>query len=132
MKKVVAFDVYGTMINPEGVLKVLKKFVPHQADDVMQLWRSKQLEYTFRRGLMRKYVNFGQCTQEALNFSLRTYEVVLDAGQKEEILDSYASLPAFDDVKAALKELNKMGLTCVAFSNGQAHSVEQLIKKCRS
>ena len=52
MKYTIAFDVYGTLINTSGVFQLLQKMIGAQALPFMELWRSKQLEYSFRRGLM--------------------------------------------------------------------------------
>lgn len=129
MATTLAFDVYGTLINTEGVLDKLNKIIPLQAENVMHLWRSKQLEYTFRRGLMQVYVDFNQCTREALQFALSAHKVDLDSCLTEEILSTYADLPAFADALSALKKLNENNFCCVAFSNGRAQAVEDLLNK---
>lgn len=50
-----AFDVYGTLIDTNGVVEVLHNIVGDKAGDFSRSWREKQLEYSFRRGLMKKY-----------------------------------------------------------------------------
>ena len=63
MKTTLAFDVYGTLIDTRGVLETLEKWLDTgDALSVSKLWREKQLEYSFRRGLMRDYVDFSVCT----------------------------------------------------------------------
>ena len=59
----IAFDVYGTLIDTDGVVYQLREWIGSQADVFSQTWRSKQLEYSFRRGLMRRYENFAVCTR---------------------------------------------------------------------
>ena len=59
---VLAFDVYGTLIDPLGMEAHLRETFGERAKEATALWRSKQLEYSFRRALMRKYVNFDICT----------------------------------------------------------------------
>ncbi len=53
-----AFDVYGTLIDTNGVLDALRKITGDQAEQISAVWRNKQLEYSFRRGLMQKYIPF--------------------------------------------------------------------------
>lgn len=64
-----AFDVYGTLIDTRGVSDILEKKVGALAPTFMDIWRAKQLEYSFRRGLMNVYVDFSECTRNALNFT---------------------------------------------------------------
>lgn len=127
MAATLAFDVYGTLINTDGVLENLKKIIPLQADSVMHLWRSKQLEYTFRRGLMHVYVDFDQCTREALQFALAANNIELNQPTIDEILNFYTDLPAFVDALPALKKLKAENTRCVAFSNGRAAAVRQIL-----
>lgn len=127
MSATLAFDVYGTLINTEGVLEKLQKIIPDQALAVMQLWRNKQLEYTFRRGLMQTYVDFDQCTHEALQFALAANNIELSQPTIDEIQNFYSDLPAFADALPALKKLNTENTRCVAFSNGTSVAVKQIL-----
>jgi 2-haloacid dehalogenase len=70
-----------------------------------EIWRSKLLEYSFRRGLMKRYEGFSVCTKDALNYTCEALEVVLTTMQKKELLACYETLPVFDDVKKGLSEL---------------------------
>src|SRR5579863_9958429 len=65
---VLAFDVYGTLIDPFRIEEHLRAVFGDKAKEATELWRSKQLEYSFRRALMRKYKNFDVCTAQALQF----------------------------------------------------------------
>jgi len=126
MKKILAFDVYGTLIDTHGVLVLLEKMVANQALLFSQIWRTKQLEYSFRRGLMRCYQDFSICTKEALNYTCDVLNLPLNNEQKERLLASYKTLPAFNDVNKALAQLTK-NHQLVAFSNGEQASVESLL-----
>jgi 2-haloacid dehalogenase len=65
---VLAFDVYGTLIDPFHMEEHLRAAFGEKAREASELWRTKQLEYSFRRALMKKYRNFGECTAQALRF----------------------------------------------------------------
>jgi len=122
-----AFDIYGTLINTNGVLNELEKQVGEKAPELSRIWRDKQLEYSFRRGLMKRHVDFSVCTQQALEYAATTLRVSLSESQKKELMDRYKVLPAFDDVKEGLKLCENNGFRIFAFSNGSTSAVEELL-----
>jgi len=121
----IAFDVYGTLIDTDGVVSQLREWIGSQADVFSQTWRSKQLEYSFRRGLMRRYENFAVCTRQALDYCCAEYDVSFSAEQKDALLQSYRALPAFSDADESLVALKAGGHRLFAFSNGAAEAVEE-------
>ena len=127
MNKTLAFDVYGTLIDTNGVQVLLEKFISTKAKAFSQTWRDKQLEYSFRRGHMQNYVSFAVCTSQALDYTCAFYKIDLSDKQKEELMSIYALLPSFDDVKDSLIELNKKGYRIFAFSNGKKEAVKKLL-----
>ncbi|MFT4940331.1 MAG: 2-haloacid dehalogenase [Paraglaciecola sp.] len=126
MKQILAFDVYGTLINTQGVLLLLEKMMEKNAVLFSETWRSKQLEYSFRRGLMKRYEGFSVCTKDALNYTCERLKVALTNEQKKQLLESYKTLPAFDDVEKGLSQL-RQDYQLLAFSNGEKSSVEGLL-----
>jgi 2-haloacid dehalogenase len=125
---VLAFDVYGTLIDPLGMETPLREAFGERAKAATVLWRSKQLEYSFRRALMRKYVNFDVCTAQALDFVSAQLGIPLADQEKRRLLAEYVRLPAYPDAAAALKALQQQGFRMVAFSNGTERSVRALLK----
>ena len=111
----IAFDVYGTLIDTDGVVSRLREWIGSQAELFSKTWRSKQLEYSFRRGLMRQYENFAVCTRHALDYCCAEYDVSLSSEQKDELLQSYRSLPAFADVEESLGALKAEGIFSLPF-----------------
>ena len=128
MAVTLAFDVYGTLINTHGVVVALEKYVGSKAADFSSTWREKQLEYSFRRGLMQNYEDFAHCTSNALDYTVAYYGAALTQLDKENLLDAYKVLPAFADVKEGLGRAQKAGFRMFAFSNGSAAAVETLLK----
>ncbi|GAA0684925.1 haloacid dehalogenase type II [Marinobacterium maritimum] len=128
MATTLAFDVYGTLIDTQGVLSLLEMMIGEAAPAFSQTWRSKQLEYSFRRGLMRMYTDFSICTRDALEYCCQSYQQPLNDAQKKQLLEFYKELPAFPDVRAALAELQQGGFRLFAFSNGSAATVETLLQ----
>ncbi len=122
-----AFDVYGTLIDTNGVVTALEAMVGTKAQAFSHTWRDKQLEYSFRRGLMHNYQTFAVCTGQALDYTCSFYNVSLTDEQKAELLGVYRVLPAFNDVKEGLAQLKAAGFRLYAFSNGKADALEMLL-----
>ena len=127
MAVTLAFDVYGTLIDTHGVVAKLGELVDERATEFSSAWRDKQLEYSFRRGLMQNYENFAVCTRDALDYTCARFGVDFTSAEKQALLDIYRELPAFDDVQDALSDLAGRGCRLYAFSNGSAEAVETLL-----
>ena len=128
MHYTLAFDVYGTLINTSGVLQVVQKHLPKdKAHSLIELWRTTQLEYSFRRGLMEAYVDFSICTKEAFLYSCNVLDISFREEQQAEILGSYSKLPPFPDVIESLKQLSQSGHRLFAFSNGSKKALTALL-----
>ncbi len=123
-----AFDVYGTLIDTTGVTETLQSLIGDKATDFSNFWRAKQLEYTWRYGLMDKYRNFRICTRQALDLSCEQLNCDLSSENRAVLMQKYLELPAFDDVHAGLEALKSAGVPMVAFSNGVPEDLESLLK----
>ena len=99
-----------------------------RAQAAAQLWREKQLEYTFRRALMRKYADFDTCTLEALRYVGAALGVSLAAAEEQALLGAYLHLPAFADVRNGLALLKRAGHSLVALTNGTLRSVRSVLE----
>jgi len=129
MSQTLAFDVYGTLIDTTGVFKNLQDIVGDRARSLMKRWRDKQLEYSFRRGLMNLHVDFFICTRQALEFCCNSMNIDLTEDQINTLMKAYTSLPAFPDVEQALTECRKDGHNVYAFSNGSLKAVQHLLEQ---
>jgi len=126
MNTILAFDVYGTLVDPAGMAKYLTDDLGPKAADFANFWREKQLEYSFRRGLMRNYADFSICTSDALNFACRYFDADLSPERRSELLRLYQYLPRFDDVAPALYSL-RAGFRLFAFSNGKRSEIDAVL-----
>jgi 2-haloacid dehalogenase len=113
-----AFDMYGTLVNPIRIWKQLEQYVPNDAVRVAEVWRQKQLEFTFRLTAMERYEDFEQVTRKALDYALALVGQQLDADQKNALMAQYNDLERFPDVEPGLQRLQAAGHTMVVFSNG--------------
>ncbi|RUO65249.1 2-haloacid dehalogenase [Pseudidiomarina planktonica] len=123
-----AFDVYGTLIDTNGVYEKLQTYVGDHAGEFSRRWRNKQLEYAFRRGLMQNYCDFATCTEQALVYVDAELATKLSAEQRQALSATYRQLPAFDDARASLQALKERQVAMYAFSNGSANAVQQLLE----
>jgi len=122
-----AFDVYGTLIDPIGISRQLQSIVGDATQAFAHLWRSKQVEYLFRRGLGRDYQPFSVCTRQALDFTAMQLQVDMSAADKEQLMDAYRELPAFAEAPTALQRLKEAGYHNYAFSNGERDELQLLL-----
>lgn len=122
-RTVLAFDVYGTLIDPFRMEEYLRAHFGEKAREASELWRGKQIEYSFRRALMKAYEPFHVCTEQALRFVSSQLGIVLSPGAVENLMAKYLELPAYPDVAAALAEFAARGFQIVACSNGTEPAV---------
>lgn len=131
MSTVLAFDVYGTLIDPLGISRRLEEFAGDKTQALAQLWRDKQIEYLFRRALAHDYQPFSVCTRQALDFAAAQLEVSIAAPDRETLLGKYRELPAYDEVSESLQTLKNAGYRNYAFSNGEPDDLACLLRHAR-
>ncbi len=130
MPKALAFDVYGTLVDPLAMGEHLRLVLGDElAEPMAKLWREKQLEYAFRRGLMREYEDFDSCTRQALVFAARALEVELSEEDQEKLIEEYQNLRPFPDVVPGIGAMREEGHTLVAFSNGVEATARTLLER---
>ncbi len=129
MKTTLAFDIYGTLIDVHGLTQLLATRLGEGAAAFSSRWREKQLEYSFRRGLMRNYVDFATCTAHALEWTDRTLGTSLDAAFKKQLIAGYATLPAFAEASTAVTEASSRGYRLFAFTNGTLSAMGPLLER---
>jgi 2-haloacid dehalogenase len=122
-----AFDMYGTLVDPAGISRRLERYLPEQAQRLAEVWRRKQLEYTFRLAAMERYQDFEQVTRRALDYALATVGRELAPEQKDELIERYNDLERFADVEPGLERLKEAGHAMIVFSNGAPHMLEALM-----
>jgi 2-haloacid dehalogenase len=119
------FDAYGTLYDVHSVVQRCDQLWPGQGTALSQLWRSKQLEYTWQRTLMRRYAPFSQITKEALAYCCAALKLPLDAAKADALWQAYLQLSPYPDVPGALDKLpgRKAILT-----NGSPDMIEPLVR----
>lgn len=117
MKKVYVFDAYGTLFKVSTEIPGLKKRAVSVVNKIQELWRVRQLEYSWLITCMGKWNDFNEVTEQALDYAM-AYHNVNDPWLKEQLLSIYASPSTFDDVVPFLKQLAKEDQQTAILSNG--------------
>lgn len=123
-----AFDVYGTLVDTAGVAAALGPLAGARAALFAAGWRTRQLEYAFRRALMRDYRDFAVCVAQAFDATCLEFALRPGPGERERLLDAYRRLPAFADAGPALGRLRAAGLRLLAFSNARVEDLDSLLE----
>ncbi len=124
--KAVVFDAYGTLYDIQSVAAVTEEAFPGYGDLITQIWRIKQLEYSWLRSLMRRYEDFSVITKESLAYSIRVLGLKHDGASFARIMDKYLHLDLYPDALAALPALK--GKKLAILSNGSRDMLNALVK----
>jgi 2-haloacid dehalogenase len=123
--RAVVFDAYGTLYDVHSVRSLVAELCGDRAELITQLWRLKQLEYTWLRSLMQSYEDFWTVTRAALEFSLASAGMVPDAALCERLMAGYLTLDLFDEAEPALASLR--GCQLAILSNGTPAMLNGLV-----
>ena len=115
--QIYVFDAYGTLFDVHSAVARHREAIGAQADRLSELWRTKQLEYTWTRSLMGAYRDFRALTAEALDHAAARCGG-LPEGLRLPLLEAYESLDAFPDVTPTLQALKAQGRKIAILSNG--------------
>ena len=124
--KAVVFDAYGTLYDIQSVADVTEDAFPGYGDIITQLWRLKQLEYSWLRSLMQRYQDFSVVTRESLAYALRVLGLRCDAAAFDRIMDKYLHLDLYPDALDALAALK--GRKLAILSNGSPAMLAALVQ----
>lgn len=125
--KACVFDAYGTLFDVHSAIRRGGEELGQKADAISELWRQKQLEYTWLRSLMGAYVDFWQVTADSLDFAL-TASNANSATLHRKLMELYLSLEPYPEVKGTLSRLKQAGLRTAILSNGSPRMLEAAVK----
>jgi 2-haloacid dehalogenase len=117
------FDAYGTLFDVHSAASRYQARLGEQAQAVSALWRTKQLEYTWLRSLMQRYVDFWKVTQDALDYALDSHGID-DNSLRKDLLSAYHELSCYPEVPETLSKIKQMGLGTAILSNGSPEMLE--------
>lgn len=99
------FDAYGTLFDVHSVVARCESCWPGRGTQLSQLWRAKQLEYTWQRSLMQRYVPFSTVTREALAYACDALGLALMDRHLQDLMGEYLRLSVYPDAREALERL---------------------------
>ncbi|QPF85909.1 haloacid dehalogenase type II [Bradyrhizobium genosp. L] len=124
--KAIVFDAYGTLYDVQSVADVTEDAFPGYGDIITQIWRLKQLEYSWLRTLMRRYQDFSIATRDSLAYTLRSLGLQYDEVTFARIIDKYQHLDLYPDAVAALEAMKDKKLAIL--SNGSPDMLNALVR----
>jgi len=117
MVSVYVFDAYGTLFDVHAAIARHRAEAGPDADRFSEIWRTKQLEYTWTTTLAGQYLDFWTLTERALDYTFARVPSV-DRTLRGMLLEAYLSLDAFPDARTALAQLKNRTLRLAILSNG--------------
>lgn len=127
MVRALAFDVFGTLFDVSGLREVAASLLK-DPEGFVNLWRSKQLEFTFLLTLMGRFATFSDITRRALASTAHKFGVRFAPDQVEALMRTWEELPIFPDVLPTLKDLHTRYVLAV-LSNGETPSVRDMLRR---
>ncbi|RTM12166.1 MAG: haloacid dehalogenase type II, partial [Bradyrhizobiaceae bacterium] len=124
--KAVVFDAYGTLYDIQSVADVTEDAFPGYGEIITQVWRIKQLEYSWMRSLMRRYQDFAAVTRDSLAYTLRVLGLAYESEAFERVIEKYLHLDPYPDAAAALAALKPRKLAIL--SNGSPDMLNALVR----
>jgi len=118
----VAFDLYGTLLEVASVGRAAGEVTADPAA-LVDLWRAKQLEYSWLRSLMGRYQDFWTTTGDALDYSLDRLGITVDDEGRARLLGAWLDVSVYPEVPAALGTLGA-GRRLAVLSNGNPDMLE--------
>lgn len=124
--KAAVFDAYGTLFDVNAAVQRHADAVGPDAAGLSELWRTKQIEYSWVLSLAGRYVAFWELTERALDYALALYPH-LDRGLREKLLAAYRDLDAYPEVAGVLAAIRERGIRTAILTNGDAAMVDRAV-----
>lgn len=121
------FDAYGTLFDVHSAAAQHSKKLGSLEQPVSELWRSKQLQYTWLRSLMGAYDDFWEVTGNSLDYALATHGVE-DDKLRDQLMNAYLQLGCFEEVPTVLKTLKDNGIVTAVLSNGSPDMLDPMVE----
>jgi 2-haloacid dehalogenase len=121
------FDAYGTLFDVHAAVRRHAADIGPDGQALSELWRAKQLEYSWVRTLMGVYSDFWQLTEEALDFAFAKFPSA-DPKLRGTLLDAYRELDCYPEVPSVLKKLKADGARVAILSNGSPEMLAAAVK----
>jgi 2-haloacid dehalogenase len=122
----IIFDAYGTLFDVHSVIRNSGVGIQGDLEALSQLWRQKQLEYTWLRALMDRYEDFWHVTEDALRSAIQQLSIFATDRQLESLMQAYLVPPVFPEVVSALERVKRLPLAIL--SNGSTAMLDSAVR----
>jgi 2-haloacid dehalogenase len=124
--EICVFDAYGTLFDFNSAVARHRDAIGPKADALSDMWRSKQIQYTWLRNSMGAYAKFWQVTGEALEHCLAAHGIE-NPNIRDKLLGAYLALDPFAEVPATLDVLKRAGIRLAILSNGNPEMLDPMV-----
>jgi 2-haloacid dehalogenase len=124
--EICVFDAYGTLFDFNSAVARHRDAIGPKADSLAEMWRSKQIQYTWLRNGMGAYAKFWQVTGEALDHCLAVHGIA-DPAIRGKLMNAYLALDPFPEVPAMLDRLKHAGMRLAILSNGNPEMLDPMV-----
>jgi len=125
--RVYTFDAYGTLFDVHAAIARHRAAAGAEADRFSEIWRTKQLEYSWTLTLAAHYADFWTLTERALDYAFARVPSV-DRALRPQLLEAYLKLDAFAEARAALEQLKTRGARLAVLSNGTPQMLAAVVE----
>ena len=125
-RRAYVFDAYGTLFDVHAAIARHRAAAGPDAERFSEIWRQKQLEYSWTLTLAGRYVDFWTLTEHALDYAFARVPSV-DRALRPQLLDAYLTLDAYPDARAAVAALKMQGAHVAILSNGSPRMLESAV-----
>ena len=126
--KACVFDAYGTLFDVAAAAKAAADDLGDKSGPLAEIWRTKQLQYTWLRSLMDDYADFWKVTGDALDYALAATGMKGDPALRRKLMELYRALGAYPDAVATLRALKNARVKTAILSNGSPAMLRAAVK----
>lgn len=125
--RIYVFDAYGTLFDVHSAAARLARRIGPLSERMSEIWRTKQLEYTWVHAATETRASFWVLTERALDFAIAASGASVDDATRAELLDAYRELAAYPEVARVLEALRARGDRLAILSNGDPDLLERAV-----
>ena len=129
-EKIYVFDAYGTLFDVDHACKEMAIQLGDNWDKLSSIWRQKQLEYSWLYNSMNEYDSFWKITKDSLEYAMNSLSIN-SVKIKNELLDLYFKISAFEEVEEVLKKIKKNKTKTAILSNGSYDMLNSAVKNSK-
>ena len=129
-EKIYVFDAYGTLFDVDHACKEMAIQLGDNWDKLSSIWRQKQLEYSWLHNSMNEYDSFWKITKDSLEYAMNSLSMN-SVRIKNELLDLYFKIGAFEEVEEVLKKIKKNKIKTAILSNGSYDMLNSAVKNSK-